>query len=115
MKKIKFLMIAIPIFAVIITTIVIWSDIVLTKKQKEEIHRVIQQEGGEVTDIQKVDKEETPFEIGNHENVYYQIAYTAEDGRKKTAWYRGTVVVNDIHDHSSRGHPEKWLIHDIPD
>ncbi|RAP78732.1 hypothetical protein DL346_08700 [Paenibacillus montanisoli] len=86
---------------------------------KKEIARVIEQRGGQVILIEKmnVEKDLTPFEseAGNY-NIVFKIEYTIGNTRH-IAWYRGVKTINNIHDQSPGGgfdnrYGEKWIFGD---
>lgn len=80
-----------------------WDSIVM-----KEIHNKIEAMGGEVTDIQKIAVEKTPFKKDTVGGTYFKIEYDFH-GEMKTAYYRRHKSLN-IEDVPSREAPEKWII-----
>jgi len=107
-SRVKFLAIVLPIFMLILGFLALNSHFVLKGKHEDEIHKVIEADGGAVLDIEKVNGNSSPFEKLSGANRYYKVLFKQE-GRSKIVWYRGSVVVNNIHKTPKKGYPEKWL------
>ena len=87
----------------------------LEKLHYEEIKKVITNNGGVVTKIEKTNAEQSPFATDyNKSNVIYKVSYTNNQGVELVAWYRGVNVVNDIHAPNPTslqgGYGEKWIL-----
>ncbi|QHE53677.1 hypothetical protein [Pontibacillus sp. HMF3514] len=110
-SRVKFLAIILPIFMLILGFLALSFHFVLKGKHEDEIHKVIEADGGAVLDIEKVNGDSSPFEKLSGANRYYKVVFKQE-GKRKTAWYRGSVIVNNIHKTPKDGYPEKWLFND---
>lgn len=91
----------------------ILSETVLKKKHVAEMHRIIEDRGGQIESYEKVSLKESPFDIASSGNVIYKIIYTM-NGNKYVAWYRGTKSITDIHYASRKDAPESWLFEENP-
>ncbi|WP_139489839.1 hypothetical protein [Brevibacillus dissolubilis] len=78
---------------------------------KEEIHKVITQHGGVVTDIEKPSRSSSPFEEYGSGNTIYKITYT-KDNKTYIAWYRGVNNLSNIHERIKGSYEEAWIFYE---
>lgn len=98
---------------VIVSLGLIISSIYLEYQHESEIERIINEKGGEVTKIEEINRESSPFsEESSKYNIIYKVYYQ-KNGESFIAWYRGVQTVNNIHDQTPSpyggGYSEKWL------
>lgn len=70
-----------------------------------EINRIINNNGGTVVNIQKV--EESPLQTSSRNNIY-KIEYM-KDGKKMIAYYRAIRSLGNLHENRKKGYNETWL------
>lgn len=71
-----------------------------------EINRVINNKGGVVVLIHKVE-DNTPLQTSAR-NIIYKIEYM-RDGKKMIAYYRAIRTLGSVHGSIKKGYDEAWL------
>lgn len=108
-SKTRNIVILVIILVLALVGFVIYGEQKLKKMHYTEINKVINERGGVVLTIIKVDERSTPLQ-SNSRNTVYKIEYS-KDNQKLVAYYRATRVLNDVHAKVNRGYDEKWLFY----
>jgi len=109
----KWMTIIIVLLITIIGITFLFGYKTLENKHHKEIKKVITSIHGEVVEIKRIEREQSPFaDSSNKSNVIYRVTYKVANS-KLVAWYRGVNVVSNIHAQNPSalddGLNEKWI------
>lgn len=86
-RKSKIFVLACVIVPVLIGVFAYFGSISANQEQVKEIKEEIAAKGGNVKNIEVVNKDNSPFDKSGKGNTIYKISYE-KDGKMRVAWYR---------------------------
>jgi hypothetical protein len=79
----------------------------MEKVHNQQIISKISSVNGEVVRINKIEREESPFQKSSSGNTIYKVIYK-KSGRNHVAWYRANNVLNSDQK-ATRAYETKWI------